>query len=198
MNHVARFQPLEIAVLLVFASVLQACSLFGGGRGGSMISVGLRARSSMTTYARSETVALSLQLENTGTGATGISDQLAGNITIVSVQRDGVAVAPRRSPISFDEALSFVLSESIQSVAEGQSLSLSWNSEADAVFGGQAIATVRYDSSGEHEALLYPLTQPGTYRLSVVYEYAAPDPRGGVPVFRGKTAEAVVTFTVLP
>jgi hypothetical protein len=58
---------------------------------------------------------------------------------------------------------------------------------------GTLLRVVRLNSGNEHEALIYPLTEPGLYTLRFRYRYTGPD--DGTPnVFRNEVFSNTIRF----
>lgn len=173
----------------------------GGILLGNAAQTGARVRLTATSvkpaYQSGEPIEIALTLENTGTVFLNLSDQVTGNLHIISLTRDGAPVPTRGSIVNFLEDLGYTLEQSLKAVAPGQRLQLVWRSERDHVLGQQALDTVEYQTEDFHHITFHGVQTPGKYELAVVYQFpseAAPDAQPYV----APTDVANVAFDVLP
>ncbi|MBI1741622.1 hypothetical protein HYR54_00965 [Candidatus Acetothermia bacterium] len=159
--------------------------------------VKLLAFSAKATYARGEPITLLLVLKNTGNSPIGLSDQVTGTIQITSIKKDGANLPTRTSFVLSYESLSYLLKHSVKSVNPNESVPMLLASESDPELGGEALSTIQLEQQGIDQVTYYAVSSPGTYELSIVYEIPAM-PGFTLPVFQGKTNEAVVSFKVTP
>jgi hypothetical protein len=191
-SRTAAFLRLCVAGVLVLAAA--GCKSSSSTATGT---VALDATTSNPTYASAEPVVASIVVTN-GTGASvGFSPNVSGTLSIVSLTKDGVAVATRETVSKNDEDLSAILRQSLRSVDTGQSLTVTWASEYDAVLQGQCLRTVEYNSSAGNRAVYYLVGLPGQYVLKAQYALPAAAARSGETV-QNPAGPVTVTFAVSP
>ncbi|MEM7052607.1 MAG: hypothetical protein AAF604_23285 [Acidobacteriota bacterium] len=159
--------------------------------------VQLAGTMSQSSYSWWETVRIDLTLTNQGFSAIGLCPDFEGNIRVVSLKRDGVAIAPRLTWIDFDEDLGWILNQNLETVPRGGSLSLSWESGYDQVSGEEALEAVIFNKTTDlHQESIYPIGTAGTYEIKLRYRYPA-STRFSTPVFTGSSNTITLTFTIL-
>jgi len=159
--------------------------------------VRLDAVASSPQYLAGETVDILITLTNETSQTLGLSNRVEGNIQVVSFQRNGVAVPVRKTAIDFFEGLGSRLSNSLVSVTAGQSLQSTWHSVLDPVQGAEALDTVQFSDSDDDGLTLYGLGSPGTYSLTIVYQYPGPTHSFPGTVYLRQTNTVTVSFRIL-
>lgn len=157
----------------------------------------LAGSASSTLYNVGDPVLIYLTLLNPGNQAVSISPVIEGNVQILSLTRDGVAVPAYRSELDLEDDYDQYLSSSLVTLAAGATLSLNtWHSDLDLVHAGQAIGSPVFSATGAHVVQMHSLTVPGNYRLVVTYQYAGPTT--GIPAntFTRRTNNATIKFTI--
>lgn len=124
----------------------------------------------------------------------GLSNIPDGNLQVTSVTRDGVAVSAQPVALHFDDDLATTLGLSLTPVGPGASVSFPWLSSKDQTIGGQALLTMQLSSQVQGSA--FDLSAPGSYTVSLVYQYVGPTGSFPGPVYTGTSNVASVTFTV--
>jgi hypothetical protein len=180
----------------VLSTMLAAAGCSGGSGSTPDPGIELSIASAKASYAAGERIDLTITLTNDGQAAGGLSSMIEGNLTVVSMTRDGAGVTPETRTILIDEELGAALALSLASVAPGDAVTGPWQSGADGN-GGRALRTVVLDASGP-SARLYSVSQPGAYELRVRYRYAGATPASGAAPLAGESNEAVVSFTIAP
>lgn len=157
--------------------------------------VALSAKPSLSSYTLGQPVTINITLTNQSGAALGLSSLIDGNIAGVTLTRDGGAVNVRQTTIDYEESLDTLLGQSLRTVANGGTLSTSWESSNDSLLGGQSLQAVGFKAA-DHEVTLFDLSFPGTYKLSFYYQY--PAPTAGLPgtVYTGRTNTVTVSFKI--
>jgi hypothetical protein len=157
--------------------------------------VSLAASTAKTTYTKDERVVITLALKNESASDVGISEMIDGTVSITSLMRDGVVLGPRGTVTTYEDDLGLHLQRGVMQIKGGGSIALTWMSDSDSVSGGQSLRTVQYVSGDMCPTQVYAIERPGTYDLSVIYQYpAAADASGNV--FLDKTNPATVRFDI--
>jgi hypothetical protein len=183
-----------IAILGAIVAVFHL-SAFSGLSKTQASQVKLFAFPTQAVYPKGETISILAVLKNTSTSVLSLSDQIAGTLQIVFLQKDGKSVPTRTSFVSSYESLAYLLKQSLKPLAANESLPLLLTSESDSELGGEALGSIRLGQDGFDQVTFYSVHEPGRYELSLVYE---------IPVltglasetFKGKTNEVTLSFTV--
>jgi hypothetical protein len=157
--------------------------------------VSLDVRPGASSFVSGQPVTFTVEVENTGTRATGIASQLDGTIAILRITKDGAAVAGRTTEVDFGQGLSASLESSLRSVAPGNRAAFPWGSMRDRV-AGQVLRTVAAGPNESPTATFYPVGTAGRYEMIVEYRY--PGPRGAFSSVAIGPAVDTVRFTILP
>ena len=155
----------------------------------------LAAKPSRSTYALGQPVTINITLTNQSGAALGLSPMIDGNIAGVTLTRDGGPVNVRKTTIDYEESLDTLLGQSLSSVANGGTLSTSWESSNDSLLGGQSLQAVGFKAA-DHDVTIFDLSFPGSYKLSFYYQFPASTTGLPGPVFTGRTNTVTVGFKV--
>jgi hypothetical protein len=136
--------------------------------GGS--AVVLRITPAKAQYARGEQIVLSVEVRNTTAGACQVSQVPEGVIVVLSLTRDGEAVAPAQTSGSYIDGFAAYLRRNLVSLAPGKSVTMSIRSErSGAVEDRPALETSAVDGLDEAALSFWPVDAPGKYTLSARY-----------------------------
>lgn len=161
------------------------------------IQIQLTASSDKATYKTGEEINLTANLLNSGQYKVCVSDMSAGNIRFTSLSRDSQLVEMRSAPSYFITSLSEILKSNLVEISPGESLDITFASQADAGLGKQALKTTALDD-GRGLSTFYDVETPGDYAVELVYEYAGPESSDCSLIFSGATNSATVNFKVTP
>lgn len=159
--------------------------------------VTLKVSSSKPTYKSGEPIRLELTLTNNSLDALSVSPRWEGNISVVSLSRNGVKIQPVDTFTFYEVALVTVLKHSLISIKPSEDNSFIWGTRYDEQLSGQVLQTVALNAQYPHPSSLYPIKEPGIYKLNLVYQYSGPNGAAN-NVFISKTNHAEVKFTVVP
>ncbi|WP_422769089.1 hypothetical protein ACN28C_20170 [Plantactinospora sp. WMMC1484] len=145
-------------------------------------------------YRVGETVTVHLRRTNTHGSACMLSRVPAGAVTLLSLTRDGAAVQPSIGAARHYRSFPAYLVENLVSVPPGGSLDLALPSDPDTPTG-PALATTATDGRGGALVTWWPVTEPGSYQITVGY---LRPPLPGVPPDTCAAAmeQATATFSV--
>lgn len=158
--------------------------------------VSLSASPSQPSYLLGERVVIHWTLTNGGGIALGLSPVPDGNLRILSFTRDGQPVSPVASIVTYDAGLPAMLEGGLTAVSAGGTLSSTWSSDLNGELGGEILSAVQPRSDLRGQAAFYPLTTPGTYSVTLTYQYAGSLTTYPGAVFTGQTNRVTVTFQV--
>ena len=188
-------------ILIIVGLVLVAIFLFfvtGNDKDSEQTysySVNLEATTDKQIYQSGEEVSFVVDITNTSEVATCISDTSQGNITFLSITRDGQAVDSRTVHADALEALSEFVRVDLQEVEPGAQATISLTSSYDPGIEAQALHTSEVDGIYA-DATFYSIQEPGSYEVQVVYEYPGEASDDCSAVFQGQTNNATVNFVV--
>lgn len=197
-------RTIAVGVLAVgLALTLAGCTLIqpeptstGGAPADGTADVALTVSPSKTAYSPGDPVVLSVQVTNKRTGPCRLDKIPAGSLTILSLLRDGVAVAPRITTANFIDGFATFIQGNLVSVAPNASLTQTLASEPDPTNDDEAALQVSTMDVFNQAAVAYwPVDQPGHYSISVGYALAAP-PTSGTAACLASGDGATTTFTV--
>jgi hypothetical protein len=157
--------------------------------------VTLNGVSLQSLYQVGDEVQLRLTLTNQSFAPTLLSGLVEGNLRVVSLTRDGVAVPTSSSAARTYEGLALVLEHSLTSVPPGGQLTVPWSSNPSLALGGETLTTVALASDGRHTSMGFSVDAPGDYELRVIYQYAGTVPPNS-GVFTDRTNVAGIRFSV--
>ncbi len=160
-------------------------------------SVTLRATPAQPSFTAGSPITIALSLVNNGGTSVALSNAIEGNVVVTSFTRDGAPVALRTTAFDPDDDLATILGQRLTPVSPGGTLSLTWSSANDVDLGGQALQSVAVQSAG-NVATIYGVNAPGSYTLSLYYQYAGTGGGSSSPLYLGPTNVATATFTVTP
>jgi hypothetical protein len=185
---------MAVAILLSVSALLATgCTK---DRGSNHATPGLRVEASKGRYRQGEPVVLSLTVTNRSDRSCRLSRIPAGAIVFSSVTRDGQPVLPTLARATYIAGFQDLLASALMEVGAGQSLSMRLTSEANpSVQGRPALETSALDSGNEESLLIWPLDQPGDYKVSAAYVFPAFASRMA-DVCRGQTDWVLTGFGV--
>lgn len=180
---------LLIAAIFIFA--LGGCSSLFGPSTEVLLSV----TGPTHPLASGQALELQLSLRNDTNDVVQVSEWLDGSYHVVSLERDGVAVAKRVVRARYYLPLESTLPQRLRSIQTGEKLELSWRSDEDPGLGGQAISDVQFEPSGKHTVTFYDVDKLGNYELTLNYHYVG-KPNGHANVFRNRSNNVTISFAV--
>ena len=161
--------------------------------------VTLDAQASKAEYALGEPLGLqlTLSLSASAPGAITVCARSTGTIRILRLQRDGVAVRPRKTTLFFEEDPAVLQEQALQTVAPGGSIGIAYG-ETSLRGDYPTLRDVRVGrrSGRPHKALVYDLPGPGAYTLLLAYDYNGRD-GGQANVLRTRVVSNTVSFRLL-
>lgn len=160
-------------------------------------SVRLTASASAASYPLGAPVTLNINLTNRSATAVGLSNILHGSIVVTSFTRNGVAVPTKPAATEYDDGFAKALSSSLQSIAVGSTLSFPWKSRWNQELNSPVLLTVAYTGDSQGVGTFFALNAPGSYSVSLYYQYTGPKGSFVGTVFTGRTNSVTVTFTVI-
>lgn len=181
--------PLKLLVLAGAAAALGAC----GGGDKKDVAV-LSASPAKPSFQRNEPVSLNLTLNNPSDAPITVSTSARGTLQVVSLERDGRPVAPRRSFLQTYESLAVVVRARLRSVPVGKSIGLSFTSTFNQGAGGQAFYSVRI-ARLQNPLQVYSVAAPGRYVLKLQYRYPSEAQPSG-STYTGPSNVATASFDV--
>ncbi|KKU44426.1 MAG: hypothetical protein UX61_C0001G0027, partial [Parcubacteria group bacterium GW2011_GWA2_46_7] len=151
-----------VAVIFIF--------VFNGSRQANGKDIVVEVSTDKSSYTAGEKVNIKLNLINSGSAGACLSESSIGNISFVSLTRDGTVVETRSAPSYFLTSFSQILKSRLITVAPGSVMKLSLMSGFDPGLDAEALSTTMpEDTSGI--ATFYNIEKPGQYELWLVYEY---------------------------
>ncbi|WCN79285.1 hypothetical protein [Micromonospora sp. LH3U1] len=161
---------------------------------GGTATVGLSVSASQPTYRVGEQVNLRLKLVNNRDAECQLSRVPDGAVTVMSLTRDGAAVAPAVGGATYYRDFTAYLIENLVRVPPRGSVELTLGSDPQSPIGA-ALTTSAPDGRGGATVTWWPVDQPGAYRLVLGYLRA---PLRGVPAdaCAATTEQGTVTFEV--
>lgn len=170
-------------------------ALFAVFHSSSPAKVALTVFPDQATYNVGEAINLTLRLSNVGDTPTCVSAMSAGSVRFASFTRNDAPTATRSAPSYFIESLPDMLAASLVPLGPGESLDISLTSDVDGGLGTHALRTTALDN-GRGITTFYDVGTPGTYAIDAFYEYTGEASSACPNVFRGRTPNTRVTFTV--
>ncbi len=153
--------------------------------------VGLTVTTAKTVYRPDEPPVLTFTLTNQTSTPCQVPVTADGTVQVLSVRRDGAAVAPEFGAAYFADGLEEVQSRRLITLVPTGSVSF------PAVLVGGALRASTPKGGGDAIATLWPVADLGTYQLSAVY--TAPRLGGRNPALcRGVSDAGAVTFAIRP
>ncbi|MFE9188061.1 hypothetical protein ACFYL6_00480 [Micromonospora sp. NPDC007208] len=166
-----------LALLLMATSVGCRRSRPAASPTGPAASVGLSVRAAQPTYRVGEQISLRLKLVNNRDAECQLSRVPDGAVTVMSLTRDGTAVAPAVGGAAYYRDFTAYLVENLVRVPSRGSVELTLGSDPQSPVGA-ALTTSAPDGRGGATVTWWPVDQPGAYRLVLGYLRA---PLRGVP-----------------
>jgi hypothetical protein len=148
---------------------------------------------SASTYNIGDQVALTVTLNNVSAGAVTASAYAPGNLRVVGLKRDGVAIRPSKTVMDFEEDPNLLRVEALTSIAPGGNASIHFDVDLDGTAGVILTGVKLGKGVHEHKAFVYRLSGPGLYTFTLRYRYKGPD-NGQPSVFHGKLTSNEVSF----
>ncbi|MBG6065120.1 hypothetical protein [Micromonospora ureilytica] len=139
--------------------------------------VGLTVSAAQPSYRVGEQVSLRLKLVNNRDAECQLSRVPDGAVTVMSLTRDGTAVAPTVGGAAYYRDFTAYLVENLVRVPPRGSVELTLGSDPQSPVGA-ALTTSAPDGRGGAAVTWWPVDQPGAYRLVLGYLRA---PLRGVP-----------------
>ncbi|RQX18653.1 hypothetical protein DDE19_07065 [Micromonospora ureilytica] len=139
--------------------------------------VGLTVSAAQPSYRVGEQVSLRLKLVNNRDAECRLSRVPDGAVTVMSLTRDGTAVAPTVGGAAYYRDFTAYLVENLVRVPPRGSVELTLGSDPQSPVGA-ALTTSAPDGRGGATVTWWPVDQPGAYRLVLGYLRA---PLRGVP-----------------
>ncbi|MFG3644227.1 hypothetical protein ACGF3C_28550 [Micromonospora sp. NPDC047762] len=139
--------------------------------------VGLTVSASQPSYRMGEQISLRLRLVNNRDAECQLSRVPDGAVTVMSLTRDGTAVAPAIGGAAYYRDFTAYLIENLVRVPPRGSVELTLGSDPQSPVGA-ALTTSTPDGRGGATVTWWPIDQPGAYRLVLGYLRA---PLRGVP-----------------
>ncbi|MBQ1016676.1 hypothetical protein KBX71_02225 [Micromonospora sp. D93] len=139
--------------------------------------VGLTVSAAQPSYRVGEQVSLRLKLVNNRDAECHLSRVPDGAVTVMSLTRDGAAVAPTVGGAAYYRDFTAYLVENLVRVPPRGSVELTLGSDPQSPVGA-ALTTSAPDGRGGAAVSWWPVDQPGAYRLVLGYLRA---PLRGVP-----------------
>lgn len=149
-------------------------------------------------YAQGESVVLTIELTNNEPRACRVSRIPDGAITVVSLTRDGLAVAPTLSAGSYPDGFASFLRRNQVQLAPRASTTLQLRAEENtAVDGRPALDTSAMDGQDGSNLVFWPVDAAGKYTVQIRYVPAdLPDTPGDACAASGEPAST--EFKVKP
>ncbi|MDG4810653.1 hypothetical protein O7634_28185 [Micromonospora sp. WMMD1120] len=144
---------------------------------GGAAAVGLTVRAAQPSYRVGEQVVVRMTLTNNGDAECRLSRVPDGALTVLSLTRDGAAVAPAVGDAAWYRDVNTYLTENLVRVPPRGSVELTVGSDPESPVGA-ALTTSAPDGRGGATVTWWPVDQPGAYRLVLGYLRA---PLRGVP-----------------
>lgn len=146
------------------------------------------------TYDLGEPISLAVTLKNVSSVVQTVSAFDVGNIAVAELTKDGKAVPPLRTSISYEQD-PFVLQRGrLTSLRPGQQVAIPYDVDlAEGRF--YEVSTPLLSTTAHHQLLVYRLVGAGSYALRLQYGYSGPD-AGFANVFRGTISSNPAVFHV--
>lgn len=155
----------------------------------------LTASTDKASYSSGESVNLTMHLANSGNKEACVSDTALGNITFLSVTRDGKSVETRTAPSYYLTSLSEMMKAKLKKLAPGENTELMLSSSQDP--GLNAAAFYSTALKGTYGlSTFYNVGAAGTYELKIAYAYPGEASPDCPDVFKGPIEPVTITFTV--
>nr|WTA65110.1 hypothetical protein OHB51_21625 [Micromonospora sp. NBC_00855] len=178
---VSRVGPVVLAgglsLLLITTTVGCRRSRPSAAPSGGPATVGLTVGATQPSYRVGEQVSLRLKLVNNRDAECQLSRVPDGAVTVMSLTRDGTAVAPAVGGAAYYRDFTTYLVENLVRVPPRGSVELTLGSDPQSPVGA-ALTTSAPDGRGGAAVTWWPVDQPGAYRLVLGYLRA---PLRGVP-----------------
>lgn len=160
-------------------------------------SVKLSASPVADSFSSGSSIGIAVTLTNQGPSAVGLSNIVDGNLVITAiVHEDGSSVATVPTMTNYLNGFPAALSSSLVSVAPGSSLALTWTSDFNQTFGGEALLENKYTGADIGPGTYYDLSKPGSYAITFHYHYQGPTSSFPGTVFKAKTNSVTVRLHV--
>lgn len=159
--------------------------------------VTLSVKTTSASYRANEPIMLEATIQNNSGDSLWFSPRWIGNIKVVSLTRDDQTVIARETTTTYEVELGYVLEESLIEIPASQSISILWGTQPEASIGGHVLEIVQLNALYPHPTLLYPMNTPGTYKLSIAYQYLGAT-GSNTKVYQNLTNTAEVSFEVTP
>jgi hypothetical protein len=150
--------------------------------------------SAATSYDRSEPIRLTLSLRLDSSVQTDVTVTTfeAGTISVVSATRDEKPVEPLKGTVRFEDDPVLLQIDALRTLTPGDRMTIPFDVPHIPSEGSKLIVE-QLEPEDKHVALIYPLMEPGLYRLQFLYHYTGPDD-GKPNIFRGEVPSNTITF----